>query len=212
MKVQTSFTPEQHGFPFANSYVFRPLAFRDSVIKVCAPGSRNQFGLCGGMCFTALDIHNLRANNQSTFVQWGKTAAYLFFRQMESLHWRNLKRYLRYQFMDDTALFGITCVELEKIKDLIRNNRPAATGVMHARQFQPLTHNHQIVITAYETKGTLLILDVYDPNHPNQIATINVDYTNQTIYQNTGESNRGLFLLHYRKKKIPWISLLKQST
>lgn len=209
MKTNTSFFLEKYGFPFANSYTFHLFNRQHGMVKVSPPGSRNQFGLCGGMCFAALDIHSVQKTNEELLSQWGKVILFLLRRQIESLNWHNLIRYVRYQFTDDESLFGISCLEFEKIKDQIRTNRPVPVGVMHARNFQPLTLNHQIVITGYEVDINKLILFAYDPNHPLVEAQLVVNYDLGTINQNTGETIRGLFLLKYKAMPIPWLNLFK---
>lgn len=209
-KVTTSFVPVNHGFPFTNYFTYHfpikyPLPFAGNLDL-----DRIIFGLCGGMCFTALDFYlagrtppeyaNPKEIDKNLFT-------YLCDRQLDSLKITVLLKILDWMLAENNDLAGrMIRYEIPKVRRSIDKGQPVVLCLIRVQGVTNPTQNHQVLATGYEVSadGKVLTLSLYDPNHPCEQPTIAVSLTRKefAIAQSTGEALRGFFVVPYKRQKL----------
>ncbi len=197
----TSFSLEKHGFLFPNRFNLKH-ALR-------SPRTPFYYGLCGGMCFTALDLYYQQHqapsfDNPDSLPK--NLLSYLIKRQIHSTNLRSLFKLLQGLFLPTSQLLhrSIT-VELPKILRCLGTGHPVPIVLVRSVNFQNPTQNHQILILGYQQDNHLMQLSCYDPNYPGQQTWLRIDQTpgQSRITQSSGESVRGFFLNDYQRKSPP---------
>jgi hypothetical protein len=207
-QVATEFNPKVHGFKFVNRFqvpfsVMFPLPFvspidLDKVI----------YGLCGGMCFGALDFY--RAGKPVPPVNKvdeinNRFLLYLWDRQLDSLKLTAVLKVMEWMLIEDSTAAGrIAQREIPKVKRRIDKGEPAVLALIRAKGVSSPTQNHQVMVVGYdydmETKD--LVFQLYDPNHPGKSPTLEMNLLKPShslgLTQSTGEKLRGFFVLDYR--------------
>ncbi len=209
-KVITSFTPVNHGFQFTNYFQYHfpikyPLPFAGNLDL-----DRIVFGLCGGMCFAALDFY-LAGKTPPDYSQPDEIDknlfTYLCDRQLDSLKITVLLKILDWMLAEDKDVAGrMLRYEIPKVRRSIDKGQPVVLCLIRVQGVLNVTQNHQVLATGYEISadGQVMTLTVYDPNHPGEQPTIAVrlDRDEFKIVQSTGEALRGFFVVPYKRQRI----------
>ena len=203
-KVVTGFSPLDHGFRFVNFFQFS-LEFRLPLLRPVDLG-RIIFGLCGGMCYAALDYFHADVDVPplDTQPQRGtRLYAYLWRRQLRSLVMPKVPlKIMEWMMRSDEDLAQRTAgAEFAKAKRRIDKGEPAVLLLIRAGGMTSPTQNHQVVATGYEldeSSGQAKVF-LYDPNHPGKEPQISfsLDPEEAGPSQSTEEPLRGFFVLDY---------------
>lgn len=206
--VHTKFLPAQNGFRFINS--FDPIS-KLPFISSLHP-SRLVIGLCGGMCYTALDY--FYAGQQPPDFQDPAQLnpdllAHLYERQAESMSPLFLARLVDWLLRDDAYVAYLTRgVEMIRLRTMLDAGYPAVLCLVRTHGLLDTTGNHQVVAEGYEIDQATgqLCISLYDPNHPGQepVITLPADWqVPGAIQQSTGEPLRGFFVMAYKPEALP---------
>jgi murein DD-endopeptidase MepM/ murein hydrolase activator NlpD/uncharacterized protein YraI len=206
-QVKTSFIPQANGFRFVNRFKlpfpvkFRlPLAGEIDLNKVV-------YGLCGGMCFSALDYYHagekLPDYAQPDEID-ARLFAYLCDRQLDSLGIPVLIKVLEWMLRSprDVSL-RIARYEIPKIKRMLDRGEPVVLALVRVQGVGDPTQNHQVLATGYheDPQSREFSIQLYDPNHPGQQPELkmNLEHPSQGIdlEQTSGEFLRGFFVINY---------------
>lgn len=204
-KAMSSFQPVLNGFQFVNRFELKfPLKYTLPVIgKIDL--SQVVFGLCGGMCFAALDYFHL-GKPVPVFTQVdeldGRMFAYLSQRQLDSLQIPTLIKIVEWMLLENSELNGrMTRYEIPKLRRSLDQGKPVVLLLVRVQGLNNPTINHQVVATGYEISpdGRSIEIQLYDPNHPRKQPTIRSGLfkSDFQINQSTGEPLRGFFVLPY---------------
>lgn len=204
-RTSTAFASVPQGFGFPNYFELQlpsfhlPLAGEVDLNKVV-------FGLCGGMCFSALDYYYAKTLPPAGSDPGKIDKAlyhYLVDRQLDSMSIPILLKIIDWMVSGDTELAArVIKTEAPKIRRMIDKGDPAVLCLIRTHGLDDPTHNHQVLATAYELDdtGRQLTLTLYDPNHPGQAPTITftLDRAAYSAQQSTGETLRGVFVIPYK--------------
>ena len=208
--VHTGFDPQKHAFQFVNQF---DLDFFSQVklplIKKAGFGIL-VYGLCGGMCFTALDYFSIGkvvpVITQVEDINFG-LFRYLWNRQMDSLQVNTLLKLVKWMFYRDSTLARrVTKQESVELRQQIDHGEPVVLALVRVSGFANLAQNHQVIAVAYEYKSDTQDLDIllYDPNHPGQTPTLSMNLSKPSqginLQQSTGEPLRGFFIIPYNSE------------
>lgn len=210
-KMVTRFSPIDHGFAFRNLFAVRlPVKY-----KLPLGGTIDlndvSFGLCGGMCFAALDYFHagLPRPEFETVDQLDRpTFVYLCDRQLDSLKISIVFKFLEWMLLEDSELAArMARAEIPKLRRQLAKGEPAVLGLVRVRGVSDPTRNHQVLAVGCdeneETRS--LVIHLYDPNHPNETPELHVQLSRPTaafrVAQSTGEALRGFFIIPYRPQK-----------
>lgn len=193
--------PLRHGFRFANRFVYTwPWARRRMEIV---------YGLCGGMCYAALDYAHagIPLPQASEPPAWGAPLhRYLLRRQWDSWRWLSAPlRALWWMLQPQGRLVRRTLArELPKVLAGLDANAPQVLLLLRAQESDP-TVNHIVAATGYrrEAQTALVTLFLYDPNHPGQEVCLWVDASGAAmppVRQSTGEPLQGFIRIGYRPR------------
>lgn len=162
LPIKTNFDPVTHGFKFSNS---------DIEYELFGVVGKN---LCGGMVYAAKDNFFHGRTIPSTTTPPARNTplnSYIYDRQ-ESAHWGTIPRFLTgvSWFVDSVAR------EYDKISKEVRISVPMPLFLI---KDGTMKGHHVLVIGCKNSSSEPIpgpILDVYDPNYPNETTSINVDY------------------------------------
>lgn len=196
--VRTAFLPDLHGYHFVNRFdALQPLNL--PLIGSVDPGTLI-IGLCGGMCFAALD-DLYRGTPIPPYIQEADLPASfvdrLYQRQRDSLSLRTLHRVFSSMLRDDADLARLTREqEIPHLRALLDSGSPAVLCLIKSRGLNDPTQNHQVVAEAYEYDpiSGVLRLYLYDPNHPDMEPYLDLPPMPGAFVQSTGERWRGFFI------------------
>jgi hypothetical protein len=211
MHVNTDFIPQEHGFRFVNRFEFSgefklPFGIRIDLGDIV-------YGLCGGMCFAALDYFNLgepipTIADVEDVGQEYKT--YLWDRQLDSLWLPVVPKVIEWMLRDDIDVGRSTARwEVPKMRRRIDKGTPVVLALIRVSLGESATKNHQVLATGYEFDDITkqLTIHVYDPNHPLEKPTLTMDLARPSqginAKQSTGEPLRGFFIIEYKSQKPP---------
>jgi hypothetical protein len=205
--VRTGFTAPEHGFKFVNSFEFsasldlKPITRRPVVL------GKLVLGLCGGMCFAALDyFHAHQAIPSIAKVDDipPELLKYLVDRQFDSLARGGVIKVLDWAAREDNSLaLSVAGWEAPKLRQQLDTVEPAVLALIRVGGVTHLMENHQVVATGYdfndETKEMVVYL--YDPNHPGETPSLTMNLTRPSagiaLAQSTDEPVRGFFVIGY---------------
>jgi len=179
------------------------------------------YGLCGGMCYTALDCHSAGVPVSRLTDGVGRPTAgsvlhrYLWRRQLDS--WiGNGVRFGIWTLMVDRVpnwcsirggaewLGQRTQQGWRKVKSSLDADNPVPIGLV--REGKKLTANHQVVAVGYEEPDEeYAVLYVYDPNCPGKESVIHLRFGSERFEGQemcSGVSLRGFFVERYRVKML----------
>lgn len=224
---RTAFKPEPHGFAFANLWKFEEaerLHIHDVFIayftrrRILGPiGAllappvvrllRGQlerhlsphYGLCGGMCFSALDYHlhggglslprGQHANDQPA--PGTSLRRYIWERQLDSLvsdavkflAWLVVLNYVPsvWPFRGGARWLLVRSKrEWGKLRASVDAGKPVVIGLTRATK--RVYDNHQVLAVGYrEVDETRVTIIVYDPNCPDRESTIDIEFEEQQL-------------------------------
>jgi hypothetical protein len=207
----TNFHPLEHGFHFINSFEFNfkldlPLANPIHLKDIF-------YGLCGGMCFTALDYFNAGLPIPSiTEVDRlpPDLLAYLHKRQLDSLNLPVVPKVIEWMLRNDLDVGRLTTrLEVPKMRTRLEAGKPVVLGLIRVHTGQSPTENHQVLATGYDFDETtnLVKIHLYDPNHPGEEPSLLLNNSQPSqginISQSTREALRAFFVINYKKRKPP---------
>lgn len=204
--VKSKFASQMNGFRFVNRFEFD---FPDLPIPFVGKVKLNDvvYGLCGGMCFSALDY--FYAQEQLPDVSEvdeldTRLFTYLVDRQVDSLSIPVLLRVIRWMVSDDRYIgLRMTRYELPKLRRRLDKGEPSVLALVRVKGLGDPTQNHQVLATGYEydPQTKRMLVNLYDPNHPGKEPTLTMDLNRPSegirISQSTGEALRGFFLINY---------------
>lgn len=194
--VRTDFDPARHGFRFANMFTY----LFGELVSGLPPGVRDikLAGLCGGMCYTALDYyHNRRPIPQQPYMPAPGHAMweYIKTRQVTSVT-SNMDRWVELGVNPGGARnreffnwgLQVGSGRLGPLRRAIDAGRPVVLGLQAYAQFGV---GHQVVAIGYDMgryygdlssyAGEVRIF-VYDPNFPGRIMTLRPDVGGASYY------------------------------
>lgn len=205
--VKTKFSPTQDGFSFVNRFEFKfPVQFKlplGGMIDL----TQVVYGLCGGMCFSALDyFYANQALPEETQVSRidNKLFVYLADRQMDSMSIPVLLKVIRWMVSEDRYIgLRMSRYELPKLRRRLDKGEPVVLGLIRVAGLGDPTRNHQVLATGYDydQDSKIMVVHLYDPNHPGKEPTITLDLKHPSagipMSQSTGEFLRGFFTINY---------------
>lgn len=242
LREESTFRPRIHGFHFVNSFDASPaevawdrdrcatvkaIVFSGGLAGILAwPES---IGLCGGMCWGALDRyfgHREGCIPQDKAPPGLRTPLFreLFDRQLDTLvaHgsligrcWDWMNRPDEGHWHDRTSIGHLTQAdEWPRTKDLIDRGFPASLcvikvrGPMEGGGFE-VWSNHQVLAWGYEfdDQARRVKLKLYDPNYPDAddvslSFTLGQDHSKLSAVHSRGDDVRGFFNWSYDKEMI----------
>jgi hypothetical protein len=225
--ARVRFDPQVHGFDFVNSWQFDqverehlpnhfvnylaqrrvlgPLVVRLASFLLGIPVLRDMlerhfdplYGLCGGMCFAALDFYRAGLpvprgpDGSAKPVPGTRLHSYLWKRQLDSLvsdgirflAWPIILKYVPrvWPFRGGPAWFlARSKEEWRKLKAAVDGGEPVPIGLM--RDTKNAYDNHQVLAIGYDEAGeTQITLYLYDPNCPDKVSTASIQFGEQSL-------------------------------
>jgi hypothetical protein len=206
---RTAFHPQQDGFKFINRFDFPDFFQLKLPFIRFAPISLGElvYGLCGGMCFAALDYFHAKLPIPS-FTDVDEVSLklfrYLWERQLSSLSANVVHKVFKWMVIDDnTVARTVNQWEIPKLRGQIDLSTPAVIALIRTKGFGDPIKNHQVIACGYDFEPTTKDMKVYiyDPNHPGEQPTLSMNLSKPSqgigLAQSTGEPTRGFFLLDY---------------
>lgn len=210
--VSTSFNPQVNGFKFINYFQLpKTISLNLPFIHLSSIALPNLvFGLCGGMCYSALDYYYagkavpgdsaIPANGSSLY-------EYLLDRQLNSLDHGTIAKVMQWMLADDDDIGRwIADNEVPALRASLDAGRPAVLVLIRVSGLNDPSHNHQVTAVAYDfdPSANAMTIYLYDPNHPGEEPSISLDLSNpgQGVHltQSTGEPLRGFFVINYQSQ------------
>ena len=212
---RTSFKPSLHGFHFPNSFSSEEiLAELQSVPRWLHLD--DVWGLCGGMCFAALDRFFRQESMPSlTAPPRGGTILFseLLSRQIASVDSVGWSKILDYQIRPDEGRWyefqhslGHLSESLEwpSIRHKIDSGIPTTVCLIRSPRWNlaRIGNNHQVVVYGYETDSLKVALNIYDPNFPDRDDvvlgfTLGQHDSRLDAFQTPGPDPRGFLRIPY---------------
>lgn len=204
-RMYTGFDAREHGFRFTNYFEYSlPLLGHYGWGHIV-------YGLCGGMCFAALDYYHAGIPiPKQTTVPAGDTPLYRYLvrRQLDSFRRPFVPlKVAAWMLRSDRQLARLmVTAELPRAYGSLAQGDPAVLLLVRKQGISDPTANHQVVALGYELDELTnqVTLPIYDPVHPGEqpALTMNLAHPDQGIAleQSTGEPLRGFFVLGYRPR------------
>lgn len=209
--IKTGFDPQTHGFKFINSFKLKlPVKF-----KLPFAGeidlSEVMFGLCGGMCFAALDYYNAQftvPGETNVDKIEGRLYTYLAGRQLDSIPLPNLIKVIEWMLRENGDL-GVRMVryEIPKLRRALDKGQPVVIALIRVQGLDNPTQNHQVLATGYDfdVQAKKMTIFLYDPNHPAVESRLSLDLSNPRrgipITQSNDVPSRAFFVIGYKPQK-----------
>ncbi len=211
--VTTGFSAQKYGYRFPN-YFELSLEFDLPLIgKIDLEDL--VYGLCGGMCYSALDYFyaGLTTPQQRTIPQPDSSLHnYLWKRQLDSLRPTVLVKIMEWMVRGDADIAQLTAGrEFLKLRRRLEKGQPAVLLLIRAGGLANPTRNHQVVAAGYELDDLTrrAAIHLYDPNYPGETPEITFSLANPAqgidIHESTNDPLRGFFVLEYSplKRALP---------
>jgi hypothetical protein len=205
MEQRATFLPSRNGLQFTNSWPPGPAVSVRTPFGRLGVGNAAR-GLCGGMVLAALDYWQAGLSPPATRPGAGDPLFRFIVRRLVD-SWHIPSGVLRYyRWMRQPEVFRRTAAGTwPQVKHSIDAGQPAALGLVTVASANPLLigHNHQVLAYAYRAAGTVVRLQVYDPNSgPDDAVFIEFDSVRSqdsgfTHNVNIGWPVRGFFLTRY---------------
>jgi hypothetical protein len=215
--MKTNFQPKLNGFQFINSFDFPDFFQLKLPFLSLSAASLSDliYGLCGGMCFAALDYYHAQISpppyGTTDLIPW-PYFLYLWQRQLDSLGKLVVPKIFEWMLSDDVTLARkINRWEVPKIMKQLKEGQPVVLAIIRVKGITDPTKNHQVVAIGYEYETTNKDLKffLYDPNHPGEQPELTMNLNNPNLGigldYSTGEPLRGFFALDYQKQTPPVI-------
>lgn len=222
----TCFDAVEHGWKFDNMFDYHGIIrfFGEDIISPNPLGS----GLCGGMCFSALDKFH-RGEPMSTSYDLpdigSSTTSYITNRQQSSMHGLNVPaKVLRWITRPDEghptnpshSIGYYTKQEISETINRINQGKPSTLVLVRGEglgQLAAAAESHQVVAYAYEKEKGKTTFKVYDPNWSEEVILLTVYHG---IWKDSkikvfldhddtsgGRKERGFFINDYDKAESP---------
>ncbi len=172
-----TFTPLAHGFNFQNQFSGLPclfhknLKFFDLVHQLLF--SKHSYGLCGGICFAALDYFYSGKERPLIDLDFGVSKflhSYLFKRQNDTygVLGKIVLKFALWTLMSDATLQTKTHQEFSNIQLSLNQNKPVVLGLVyvHISKSLAIWSNHQVIAYGHSADLQDKTLYLYDPNFP----------------------------------------------
>jgi hypothetical protein len=212
---RTPFISHQTGFKFINRFDFPDFFELKLPFMRFAPISLGEvvYGLCGGMCFAALDYFNVPKpipilTNVDEIPL--KLFYYLWERQLDSLSADAVHKVFKWMVLDDNTLARVVNQwEIPKLRSQIDAAKPVPLALVRTKGISDPTKNHQVIVNGYDFEPATydMKLYLYDPNHPGEQPTLSMNLSKPSkgleLSQSTGEPIRGFFSLDYEPQSPP---------
>jgi hypothetical protein len=224
-----SFVPSKNGFAFANSWPSEPAVALSTPFGEIDIGNADA-GLCGGMVFAALDYwHAATASPTERPAAGSPLYAFIVRRLVDS--WNlpaGAAQYFYWMCLPDgdsgfdvfgrhvVTERGIASRTIEvqwpQVRSDLDAGTPAALGVVTVASTRPkdLGQNHQVLACGYTVAGSLVTVDVYDPNQGQRddvaITFDTSDPARPTEFRhnlNISHPVRGFFRTSYSPSQVP---------
>ena len=214
--VNTKFSAEEDGFRFENAFDVRETLLL-AVLRQKEPEAAAQnapYGLCGGMCFAALDYLNAKKPVPKFPTVKDISAElliYLWIRQMDTLRYPALANIVIWSTLrtDISLARSVANSEVPRLWKKIDAGEPAVLALISARGPGELTHNHQVLAVGYDyaPETDRVAIRLYDPNYPRttQVLTLNIAAPGEGIglKHSKPDAWRGFFVIDYEPKTPP---------
>jgi hypothetical protein len=213
--VMTTFSPQLNGLKFINRFEI------PDFLKLNLPLFPNSplhitdivYGLCGGMCFTALDYFNVGkavpAYTDINDISLG-LFYYLWKRQLASLDHKVIEKLFVWMLLDDLGVArNVAADEVPALRAKLDKKTPVPLVLVRVRGISDPTHNHQVLAVGYDfdPDSQQMTIYLYDPNHPGINPEIYLNLKDPdhgiAISQSTAEPLRGFFLITSYRKTTP---------
>lgn len=216
------FTPSVHGFNFQNQFSGLPFLFHRN-LRICHLVNqlffgKNSYGLCGGICFAALDYFYSGREIPLIDLDFGIgnfLHSYLFKRQNDTygVLGKIVLKFALWSLMSDTKLQAKTHREFSDIQLSLNQNKPVVLGLVyvHISKSLAIWSNHQVIAYRCKGDGPQSTLYLYDPNFPGS-EDIVIELTRAKAgfecFQRNLQTNqmipiRGFFKIPYRFTSPP---------
>jgi hypothetical protein len=221
-QTKEMFSPLIHGFSFQNEFSGIPFLFHRY------PKSyrwihrlffrKSSYGLCGGMCFTALDYFHAKQSLPtltSPPAVGSLLHSHLFQRQNNTYGFlgRVVAKFGLWSFLSDAQLQRKTSKEFSKIQRSLDAQQPVVLGLVyvHISESIAIWMNHQVIAYRYEMNANGGTVYLYDPNYPGSediaIELIKTRHGFQCLQKNLRTRSsvpvRGFFEVPYRSSFPP---------
>lgn len=212
-QATTGFKPDRNGYLFVNSFPFPFSVTFNLPFAGTVDIGDIVYGLCGGMCFGALDSFYM-GQTIPDYRQVDEIPArylrYLWDRQIDSFGLLVIPKVIEWMLRSDVDIALRTSrYEIPKLRRRLDRGEPTVLALIRAERGDDPTRNHQVLATGYEfdeSKRSILI-ELYDPNHPQKKPSLKFDLTRPSSgispKQSTGEFLRGFFVIKYRSQQPP---------
>jgi len=209
----TDFTAQTHGFAFENAFPFSfPIEYELPYAGTVAL-SRVVPGLCGGMCYTALDYYISRQalpEARSAVELSDRFVTYLSERHLDSLSLANVLKIIEWTMMDpgDNAALS-SRLEIPRLRRWLRRGYPApAVLIRRSGAGSPLENTIVLALGLQMAPGGRRAdIPIYDPNHPGETPLLTMQRqrgAGRIVFtQSSGEPVYGFFLLPYTPRAVP---------
>lgn len=213
--VRTNFNAQLHGFQFRNRFEIpfeHPL---ELTLPFVGPIDLEKivYGLCGGMCFAALDYFHENRPVPSLGREENiglELLRYLQKRQLDSLSLPVVIRLMEWMLLEDHVVGRLTTRwEIPKLRRRLDKGLPVVLALIRVEGIDDPTKNHQVLALGYDLDQTTkrLTISIYDPNHPKSEPTLTMSLARPShgieARQSTGEPLRGVFLIGYTRQGPP---------
>ncbi len=215
---KTSFTPLEHGFHFANTFINRIISTGFGKIETK--------GRCGGMAYASLDYYfsgiSIPAHESKDFPNGqfppdgNMLADYIYERTLNSLFTLHSFKFFDWTLQKDnpdsirkSVSYKTKKEEFPKLIKLIDRGEPVVIGLIGARKTSEITQNHQVVSYGYDfdAEKNHIVLYTYDSNHPNKEIVIESGCSDCHFRLSTGQEWRGFFVQEYHAKKPKYVDI-----
>jgi hypothetical protein len=211
----TAFRPDVHGFKFKNQFTLK----LEYVLPLIGEIDLDDLmvGLCGGMCFTALDYFNsgISIPSRQTVPETGSNLRKrLISKQLQSLIPPDgILKVLTWTAKDDSYVWRHTAGrEFRKLRTRLDKAQPAVLILIRVGRGEDPGKNHQVVARSYhydEQSGRVRI-GVYDPNRPEKEPRLSLNIASPRTGINAKQSNegpfRGFFVVDYKPDLLTQIN------
>jgi hypothetical protein len=215
----SAFKPTVHGFHFVNQFASDVIMNEMYDVPTWMFPDMS-WGLCGGMCFAALDRYFRREPVPDTKTTPGKGDDLfheLVMRQMKAVAQVGMNNILDYQARPDEghwynprhSIGHLTLTEQwPGVRSKIDAGIPTTICLIRAEPWDPrIGNNHQVVVYDYSIDGGLVRLHVYDPNIPDNdtvVVGFRTDGHNSALhaYQEPGQDPRGFLRVPYDRQEV----------
>ncbi|GAP13714.1 membrane proteins related to metalloendopeptidases [Longilinea arvoryzae] len=164
--VQTDFLPHTHGFPFANAFDVRLPLHYDLPLGGSVDVNAVSDGLCGGMCFAALDY--FQAGQRPPAVADEGLQVYLRGRHLDSLKPETILKIMELLLVDGERGKRLLQREILKLRRQLDKGKPVVLALLFSGTQAGQAASHFGVAVGYEHQESpsQFHFNLYDPNHP----------------------------------------------